>query len=104
MWHVAGASDVGTGTDPSNFTRALVARVLLPATSETEALAVSADPLPVITESSGQVPAMPDKASLHVQWMVTSPLYQPSALGPVVGAPVIVGGVSSTLMGVLVTL
>src|SRR6476619_1113272 len=97
--HPVGASDVVTGATRSMLTGSLVPIVVLPARSLTAAVAVSPVPLPVITESAGQA-AMPESASLHVQWIVTSPLYQSLPLGLVVGAPVIVGAVSSTLMPV----
>jgi hypothetical protein len=41
---------------------------------------------------------MPDRASEAVQWIVTSPLYQPSAFGAAVAAPLSVGAVLSMLM------
>ena len=41
--------------------------------------------------------ATPDSASEHVKATVTGPEYQPLALGFVVGAAVIVGGVMSML-------
>src|SRR6476620_10616613 len=77
----------------------LVTTVVLPARSLTAAVAVSPVPLSVITVSAGQA-AMPESASLHVQWIVTSPLYQSLPFALVVGAPVIVGAVSSMLMPV----
>src|SRR3954470_6602099 len=58
----------------------------------------SALPSPVITESAGQAPRRPDSGSLHDQWIVTSPLYQPSVVGAVVAAPVMVGAVLSMLI------
>src|SRR5438445_4366496 len=41
---------------------------------------------------------IPDTASVQVKATVTGPEYQPSALGLVVGDPVIVGGVMSMLI------
>jgi hypothetical protein len=77
----------------------LDAVVVLPAASATCLLDVSALPSPVIVLFAGHVLAgTPDKVSLHVHWIVTSPLYQPFALGDVVGAPLNVGGCVSMLM------
>src|SRR6476646_9446279 len=73
-----------------------VADEWLPALSSMLAVADRLSPSPVITESSGHRPSIPESASLHVQWTVTSPWYQPFAFGAVVGAPVIAGAVSST--------
>jgi hypothetical protein len=42
--------------------------------------------------------SIPDSRSWPVQWIVTSPLYQPKAFGFVVAAPESVGGVRSMLM------
>ena len=74
---------------------------MLPAWSLTDAVAVSAVPAPVITESGGQA-TTPESASLQAQWMTTLPWYQPSAFGLVVGTPVSVGAVWSTLMPAVV--
>ena len=81
-----------------------VALALLPATSSTDADVDSAAPSPVITLSAGHVPAMPDNSSVHVQWIVTSPVYQPFPFGGVVGAPLMVGAVLSMLIGPTVVL
>src|SRR5262245_58519486 len=71
---------------------------LLPARSLTEALAPRLPPLPSITLSAGTVDrSTPERTSAAVQWMVTSPLYQPAAFGWLVGAPLSVGAVLSTL-------
>src|SRR5438093_12686441 len=76
----------------------LVASVELPARSLTEALAARPVSSPVITLSAGMAAgSIPDRPSAAVQWMLTLPLYQPSAFGWVVGAPLRVGAVSSTL-------
>ena len=101
--HPTGASDVVTGATRSMSTAALVPTVVLPARSLTAAVTVSPVPLPVITESDGHA-ATPESASLHVQWIVTAPLYQPFPLGLVVGVPVIEGDVLSTLIPVSLTL
>src|SRR4051794_33904044 len=84
------------------FTAVDVAAVVLPATSVTVSVAVSAVPSPEITESAGQAPAMPDSASEQVQWIVTGPSYQPAPFGAVVGVPVNNGAVLSTLMSATV--
>src|SRR5205085_10714690 len=44
--------------------------------------------------------SMPDGTCTAVHWIVTLPLYEPSAWGCVVGAPLRVGGVLSTLIPV----
>src|SRR5438552_11995904 len=75
----------------------LVALVRLPARSRTEAPAVRPASSPVITLSAGTAPGlMPDRPSAAVQWIVTLPLYQPSALGWLVGLPLNAGAVLST--------
>src|SRR4051794_1405826 len=72
-----------------------VAVAVFPATSAIEAETESAPPSPEMTLSDGHAPAMPESASEHVQWTVTSPLYQPLALGALVGAPLMVGATLS---------
>src|ERR671932_1863410 len=52
------------------------------------------------TLSLGQV-ATPDRASVQVKWTATALLYQPAALGWVVGAPLTTGGVRSMLTDTL---
>src|SRR6476661_8648566 len=76
----------------------------LPARSETLADAERLSPSLVITLSAGHAPSMPERASLHVQWIVTSPWYQPFPFGAVVGAPLMIGAVLSTLIPDSVTL
>jgi hypothetical protein len=98
LFHVGSALAFVTGAVRSMFTAGLlVAEVVLPARSVTEALRVSKVPSPVMTLSLGQPPGMPEVASLHVQWIVTFPLYQPFPFAAVVGAPASVGGVLSML-------
>src|SRR4051794_30192479 len=75
------------GAVRSILTGALVVVVQLPARSQTVVVAVRPRPLPLMTLSAGQPPAMPERASAQVQWTVTSPLYQPLAFGLVVGVP-----------------
>ena len=73
-----------------------VAVVTLPATSLIDALAPRFSPSPATVLSVGQLPSMPEPASEQVQATVTSPAYQPLALGLVVTLPVSVGGVLSS--------
>src|SRR6476646_2292144 len=98
----AGASEVVVGATRSILMPSTVAEEWFPAWSSMLAVADRLSPSPVITESAGHGPSSPESASLHVQWTVTSPLYQPFAFGAVVAAPVIVGAVSSTLMSATV--
>jgi hypothetical protein len=72
----------------------------LPALSEMVAgPAPRFEPSPLRVLSAGWVAeSIPDSRSWPVQWIVTSPLYQPKALGFVVAAPESVGGVRSMLM------
>ena len=93
-----GADGVVVGGVLSILTGSLVAVALFPARSDTDADAVCAVPSPVIVVSAGASPASPDTASAAVQWIGTSPAYQPSGPGPVTGAPERVGGSVSTLM------
>src|SRR5439155_21616306 len=56
------------------------------------------DPSPTTRVSAGWVAgSTPDSASSAIQWMVTSSLYHPAALGAVVATPVRLGGVRSML-------
>ena len=82
----------------SILTGSLVALVVLPALSETEAEAVWPSPSVDRTESAGLSPARPERASSADQVCVTSVLYQPFAFGLVVGAALRFGAVLSTLM------
>src|SRR4051812_37701860 len=91
------------GAVRSIATGRLGSAVTLPARSEMASLVVRALPSPVIVSSVGHEPAIPDRPSEQPQWTLTSPLYQPSALGVVVGVPVRMGDVSSTLMPLIVT-
>ena len=69
-----------------------------PALSETVADAPRSSPSPVSSSSPGTVAgSTPESASPVVQWIVTSPLYQPYAFGLAVGAPESVGFVRSML-------
>src|SRR6266508_4270818 len=52
-------------------TGALVADVVLPARSLTDALSVRSMPSPPIVEFAGQAPSIPDSASAQVQWTAT---------------------------------
>src|SRR2546421_3065969 len=99
-----GASELVTGAVRSILMWSTVALDSLSARSETDAEADSADPSPLITLLAGHEPAIPESASLHVQWIVTSPAYQPFPFGAVVGAPLIVGAVLSMLSGPTVVL
>src|SRR5947207_11112560 len=49
--------------------------------------------------SAGHDPAMPESASPQLQCTVTSSAYQPAPFGAVVGAPLMLGGVLSMLIG-----
>src|SRR6478735_9575028 len=83
---------------------ALWALVELPALSVTLAPAVSAEPSPVMVLLAGTAPARPESASDAVHATVTSLLYQPFALGAVVGVPESVGAALSMLMPLTVVL
>ena len=52
----------------------------------------------VLITVSGVIVSIPDSSSVAVKFTVTSVLYHPLALGWVVAAPVITGGVLSILM------
>src|SRR5438045_1405486 len=94
-----GASDVVPGAVRSILIPDTVVLVELLALSPTEALAERFAPSPVIVLSAGTIPGLiPDKLPAAVQWIATSPLYQPSALGCVVAAPPSDGAVLSTFM------
>jgi hypothetical protein len=71
----------------------------LPALSETLADAPRLSPSPAMTLSAGAVPgSTPERSSDAVQWIATSPLYQPFAFGSVVAVPARSGGVRSMLI------
>ncbi len=76
----------------------LSALFVLPALSLIVLLATRPLPSPVIVLSAGHEPSTPDRLSEQVQSIATSPLYQLAALGCVVGAPLRVGFVLSTLI------
>ena len=78
--------------------------VSLPALSATVADAERSSPSPVIVASPGAAPSRPERASEAVQCTVTSPLYQPSAFGSEVAAPLSDGAVLSMLMPATVSL
>jgi hypothetical protein len=88
------------GAVRSNLMPVTDADVLLPALSETDTgPAPRSAPSPVIVESAGTVAgSTPERASDAVQWIVTSLMYQPSAVAGVVGAPERFGAVRSMLM------
>ena len=87
-----------SGSRPVDVDGPLSAVVLLPALSVTVSVSVRPLPSPVIVLVGRAAEATPEAASAQVQAMVTSPLYQPSALARRVGSPVSVGAVLSTLM------
>src|SRR4051794_13940022 len=72
----------------------LVAVVDRPAPFLTVVALVRPVPSPAIVVSAGAA-GMPDSGSAAVQWTLTSPAYQPAALGDVVGAPDRVGAEGS---------
>ena len=88
---------VVTGARRSTLMPATVALELFPARSATEAEAERLAPLAAIVVSAGQA-ATPERLSPQVQWMTTSPLYQPLTFGAVVAAPLMLGAVLSILM------
>src|SRR5262249_47594551 len=89
---------VSTGAVRSILKPPLNAFVTLPALSATDTSPVPrSTPSPFTTLSAGAV-AMPESRSSASHSTVTSPLYQPAALGAVVAAPVSVGAVLSILM------
>src|SRR3954452_16621583 len=81
-----GAETSVLGAVLSILTGALVALVVLPALSDTEAEAVRPSPSVDRTESAGFSPARPESVSSADQVWVTSVLYQPFAFGLEVGA------------------
>src|SRR5205814_8826258 len=88
---------VWSGAARSPLRPATVALELFPAMSATEAEAERLAPLAAIVLSAGQA-ATPERLSPQVQWMTTSPLYQPLMLLAVVAAPLMLGAVLSILM------
>ena len=97
LFQPPGASAPVVGAVRSMFTAALSAVVLLPALSATVAVSLRPLPSPVMVLLAG-AEATPERSSSAVQSIVTSPLYQPLPLAAVVGLPLSVGAVSSTLM------
>src|SRR6478736_446822 len=95
-----GAEASVVGAVLSMSTGALVALEVLPARSRTVAETVWPLPSVASTASAGLSPARPDSVSAATQTSVTSVLYQPFALGSVVGAALRSGAVSSTLIPV----
>src|SRR3954452_24417834 len=93
-----GAETSVLGAVLSILTGSLVALVVFPALSATDAEAVCPSPSVDKTESAGLSPASPDSASSADQVCVTSVLYQPLSFGFVVGAALRFGAVLSTLM------
>src|SRR3954471_20873639 len=91
-----GAETSVPGAVLSILTGSLVALVVLPALSETEAEAVWPSPSVERTESAGFSPARPERASSADQVCVTLVLYQPLSFGLVVGAALRFGLVLST--------
>jgi hypothetical protein len=101
LFQVGNADAFVTGAVRSILTGgALVAFVVLPALSETEALAVRFVPSPPRTLSAGHEPLIPESPSEQVQCTVTFALYHPFAFALVVGAPVSDGAVLSMLIPV----
>src|SRR5438046_7905217 len=92
-----------TGGVLSMLTGELTPVPVLPALSDTDALAVRLLPSPEIVPSPGAVAgSMPERSSAALQWIVTLPLYQPLPFAPVVGAPLTVGLTRSMLMALTV--
>src|SRR4051812_17135162 len=85
------------------LTAALSAVVVLPALSATVAVSLRPLPSPVIVLLAG-ADATPERSSAAVQSIVTSPVYQPLPFAAIVGLPLRVGAVSSTLMAPTVVL
>jgi hypothetical protein len=98
LFQAGGAVTVVVGAVRSILTAGALCTepLVLPALSVAEALDVSPLPSPLMIVSTGLV--VPDKASVAVQWTVTSPRYQPAAFGLVVGAPDSPGATLSMLM------
>ena len=77
----------------------VVSDLALPARSLTDRVLVRFAPSPLIVVSTGTVAgSTPDSPSVAVQWIMTSPRYQPAAFGAVVGVPASVGAVLSMLI------
>src|SRR4051794_19778141 len=98
LLHSGNGAAVVVGACVSMRTGALAAFVVLPATSEIAAFVDTAVPSELSVASAGHVPAMPESVSVHVQWMLTTALYQPFGFAGVVGEPVNVGATWSTLI------
>ena len=103
LFQPAGAVALVVGAVRSILTAGLLAVVLLPALSLTVWVAVRFSPSPVMALFAGAAVASPESASSAVHAMTTSPLYQP-LVGCVVGAPLRVGAVLSTLTPLTVAL
>src|SRR5689334_8984241 len=81
------------GACRSIFTDGLSAVMLLPALSLIVWVAFRPSPSPVMTLSAGQA-TTPERLSAQVQWIVTSPVYQPLAPSvPLMIVPLSVGAV-----------
>src|SRR6266545_2548876 len=104
LFQSPGADAVVVGAVLSMSTAGLLALVVLPALSLTDAATFLPAPSPPIVLLSGQPTSMPESASEHAQATVTSPAYQPAALAPVVGAPLRTGATLSMLTGPTVAL
>src|SRR6266511_427548 len=104
LFQSPGAAAVVVGAVLSMSTDGLLAPVVLPALSLTDAAAVLPAPSPLIVLLAGQAPSMPESASEQAQPMVTSPEYQPAALALVVGVPLRTGATLSMLTGPTVAL
>ncbi|HEY5424193.1 MAG TPA: hypothetical protein VIK05_12005 [Ilumatobacteraceae bacterium] len=104
LFQAGGAEATVTGAVRSMRTVDVVVVVELPALSATVAVAARLEPSPVMVLFPGHVEPFtkPDSASVHVQLIETFELYQPFALAAVVGKPVSVGAVRSTLMALTV--
>ena len=89
---------VVAGATRSIFTPCTEPLPTLPARSDTAADAPRSSPWPAIVLSAGTLEAStPERSSVAVQWIVTSPLYQPFAFGSVVAEPASSGFVLSML-------
>src|SRR4051794_9018772 len=99
-----GAETSVLGAVLSILTASLVALVVLPALSLTDAETVWPSPSEASTTSAGFSPKRPESASSADQVCVTSVLYQPFSLGRVAGAALRLGAVLSTLMPLTVVL
>ena len=99
LFQAGGAVATVKGAVRSIFTAGLlVALVVFAARSLTDAPAVRPVPSLVMVSFGGHAPSIPESASLHDQWIATSPLYQPLPFGLLVGAPASAGAVLSMLM------